>query len=557
VWNLDEAIRAPLDFRAAERIYVAIDLETTGLDKGTDRITEIAAVRFQGGRELARFETLVNPQKSIPARISQMTGISNADVAKAPRLQEVVPELKAFVGSDVAAVVEQSRFDQEFLEASGIKFQQPWYDTVELAQILLPGLASYSLGELCASLAIPAAPGDAEWTEAWQHAQPGHFVARNGIEWHTALQDARATAQLFWRLCQVASTLPDDIHRMLLEAAEHGGEWANTQFFVDTRRPAGAAPSSPTAAAHAPLGEVTAAEMDDAGVYATPVTEGAGPVRPIPEEELLALLLEGGPLASLLGGQFERREGQVAMAAQVLQAFNAGDYLLIEAGTGTGKSLAYLLPAGMFALVNQSRVVVATNTLALQDQLVEKDIPQVQALLAARPPTQLPSQAPFLQAAVLKGRQNYLCTRRLDAWRTSHALSPVELTVLAKVLVWLVRIGEGDAGDIVLNAPAERAIWARICSDAATCTEERCGGPSTLASRDFYWEARRQAETAHIVVVNHALLLADLAAGGRVLPPYRNLIVDETHRLEEAATDQMTYRVEWPAVQILLRRIAP
>jgi DNA polymerase III epsilon subunit-like protein len=105
VWNLDEATRAPLDYHAAERIYVAIDLETTGLEIGADRITEIAAVRFQAGRELAHFETLVNPERTIPPRISQMTGISNAAAAKAPRLEEVLPELLAFVGSDVAAIV--------------------------------------------------------------------------------------------------------------------------------------------------------------------------------------------------------------------------------------------------------------------------------------------------------------------------------------------------------------------------------------------------------------------------------------------------------------------
>ena len=118
-----------------------------------------------------------------------------------------------------------------------------------------------------------------------------------------------------------------------------------------------------------------------------PITEGSDPVYAVPEEELLGYFADDGPLASLLGGNFERRSGQVAMAAQIMHAFNTGDYLLIEAGTGTGKSLAYLLPAGLFALTNHCRVVVATNTIALQDQLVEKDIPQVQALLAVRPPT--------------------------------------------------------------------------------------------------------------------------------------------------------------------------
>jgi DNA polymerase-3 subunit epsilon/ATP-dependent DNA helicase DinG len=585
VWNLEEAIRAPADFRAAERIYVAIDLETTGLDNRVDRITEIAAVRFQGGRELARFETLVNPQKSIPSRIVQMTGISNAAVAQAPRLEEVAPELLAFIGSDVAAVIEHSTFDLPFLAAGGVRFHQPDYDTVELAQILLPGLASYSLSELCQALAITADSSPWEEADTWQQSQPDYFKARNGDQWHMALRDARATAQLFWRLCQFAATLPPAVHELLLESSLEANTWSYSQFFADTLSHRSYTVSAPAAAnrddaldvgVHAPASEHAAQSQGEA------VMEGNGQVHPVAEEALLGYLADDGPLASLLGGHFERRPGQVAMAAQVLHAFNTGDYLLIEAGTGIGKSLAYLLPAGLFALANRCRVVVATNTIALQDQLVEKDIPQVQALLAARPPADphlstLP-EPPALQAAVLKGRQNYLCTRRLHAWRTNHALSPIELTVLAKVLVWLALIGEGDAGDIVLNAPAERAIWLRICSDAATCTEERCGGTIRrqarpgfgapagdptggsaylLGTRDFYWEARRQAEAAHIVVVNHALLLADLTAGGRVLPPYRNLIVDETHRLEEAATDQLTYRVEWPAVQMLLRRIAP
>ncbi len=113
------------------------------------------------------------------------------------------------------------------------------------------------------------------------------------------------------------------------------------------------------------------------------------------------------------------------MAAQVLHALNTGDYLLIEAGTGTGKSLAYLLPAALFALTNGCRVLIATNTIALQDQLISKDIPQVQALLAVHPPpsTADGGEETVLQAAVLKGRQHYLCTRRLHEWRTSHACS--------------------------------------------------------------------------------------------------------------------------------------
>ena len=539
VWNLEPAAGAANGIAAGERIYVAIDLETTGLDAAGDSIIEIGAVRFQGGRELERFDQLVKPPKPIPPRITQITNIRNSDVADKPTIEQVSAELLAFVGSDVAAVIAHSAtFDIGFLRAAGIDFHRPVYDTLELAQLLLPGLASYSLHELCQALGVGETPN------------------------HRALQDALATAELFRRLWQQAASLPPGIHATLLAQGEAAESWPYSSFFADTL---GRAEEQRARRNEAENG---IHQQEETTADHPPVTEGAGPVYPVPEAELLGYFAGDGPLASLLGSGFEQRSGQVAMAAQVLHAFNTGDYLLIEAGTGTGKSLAYLLPAALFALTNRCRVVVATNTLALQDQLVHKDIPQVQALLAVRPPgpphagaqdaaqgddkDTPPAEPPALQAAVLKGRQNYLCTRRLREWRTNHALSPVELTVLAKVLVWLALIGEGDAGDIVLNTPAERAVWTRICSDAATCTEARCS-----VERDFYWEARRAAETAHIVIVNHALLLADLAAEGRVLPPYRNLIVDETHRLEEAATEQLTYRVEWPAVQMLLRRIAP
>ena len=120
-----------------------------------------------------------------------------------------------------------------------------------------------------------------------------------------------------------------------------------------------------------------------------------------------------GPLSQLLASEFEQRVGQVEMARLVAQSLNAGDHLLVEAGTGTGKSLAYLLPAALWALANGRRVVIATNTIALQDQLIEKDIPQVQLLLAAE-------GKPAPRAALLKGRSHYLCLRRFAQWRANR-----------------------------------------------------------------------------------------------------------------------------------------
>lgn len=503
-----------------ERVYVALDLETTGLDARQDAIIEIGAVKFTADRVIERFATLVNPQRPIPARITQITNIRDADVAGAPTLDRVLPELRAFVGADVSALIaHNAAFDLGFLRAAGVHFQRPAYDTVDLAMILLPGAASYSLGELCLRLDIPL------------------------VDAHRALDDAEATGQLFRLLHQRLNDLPAPILRLIAESAE-GSAWSLASLFAASAAQAGARPNpgwiAPPTVFDVATDAATGAAEDDRHTVA---------ISPQLVEEFFA---EGGLLQAMFGAVFERRSGQVAMARQVTEAFNQGDHLLVEAGPGTGKSLAYLLPAALWAIANDARVVIATNTINLQEQLLEKDIPQVAALLEGR-------GLPPLRAALLKGRQHYLCTRRFHEWRSSHRLSPVELTLLAKVLVWLPTTQSGDVSELAHLSDAETAIWQRLCSDGSACSRERCSRPLGAAyglpDMDFHLAARRRSEDAHLIAVNHALLLADLTSEGRILPPYTHLVVDETHRLEEAATDQLTWRVTWPEVRYTLARL--
>lgn len=512
-----------------ERIFVALDLETTGLDARTDAIIEIGAVRVVFDRAagpfacrvLDRFATLVNPLRPIPLRIQQLTGIRDADVAAAPPLVKVIPELLAFVSADVAGVVAHNAgFDFGFLQAAGIHFHRPPQDTFELASILLPGMASYSLGELCRQLDI-ALP-----------------------EAHRALGDATATAHLFTYLLQRLEHLPPWIASTLLTCGE-GCDWPPLLLLRDVAHTAHGLLMPPPVCQSQPLdlwlGAPSTLVLD----------QGPAPV-PIAPGAVETVFAPGGPLSRHFGAGFEARRGQLDMALRVANALNTGDHLLIEAGTGTGKSLAYLVPSALWGGLNQRRVTIATNTLTLQDQLLAKDIPQTQAMMADL-------AAPPVRAAVLKGRSNYLCTRRLFAWYQNRRLPAQELRVLAKVLVWLLETTTGDVGELFLPTPAERLIWTRLCSDPATCSPERCSGHAAGSSAppfvDFFLRARLAAESAHLLIVNHALLLADIAAGGRVLPPYSHLIVDEAHRLEEAATDQLSHRIDWPVIDALLGRL--
>lgn len=511
----------------AERIYVALDLETTGLDANRDKIIEIGAVRFQGQQILDRFSTLINPLRPIPLRIQQITGIRDADVAAAPPLPRVIPELLAFVRSDVAGLVAHNAgFDLGFLRAAGINLQRPALDTFDLAAILLPNQASYSLGELCRTLAVPLEDA------------------------HRALDDATATAQLFMRLLARLHTLPPATLSFIVEAGRNS-DWPLWPLFSAAEQPhlplfANAQLTAPNQGEEATLG-LGAANSPARSLNlakGTVLNEESTTYQTVPSAALTTFWAADGPLAQELGVHYEARPGQVAMANSVLNALNTGDHLLIEAGTGTGKSLAYLLPAALWCVPNQRRLVIATNTIALQDQLLQKDIPQVQALL-----TRSGQIAP--QATLLKGRSNYLCTRRLANWRRQTRLGPAELSFLAKVLAWLPTTTTGDVSELFLPSAAERALWAQVCSDGATCSPQRCQTEPDATGEhfvDYFWQARQQAEIAHLLVVNHALLLADIATSGRILPPYSHLIVDEAHHLEEVATDQLTFRTDWRAL---------
>jgi ATP-dependent DNA helicase DinG len=418
-----------------------------------------------------------------------MTGISNEDVADAPALAAVAPELLAFVGSDVAAVMaHNANFDIGFLRSAGIQFHRPVYDTLELAGILAPGLPSYSLGELCHTFGITI---DAA---------------------HHALDDAAASAEVFVVLQARARQLSVATLRELLASAERT-DWPYTHFFEDAlaavqRQPAAAAMPAPPAPPDPPA-----------------LRTGDLQLGAVSEDELAACFMLDGPLAQIMGPTYELRDGQVEMARQVMAAFNAGDYLLIEAGTGTGKSLAYLLPAALFALANRCRVLIATNTIALQDQLVDKDIPQVQAHCLPPRPLRLPQMAGGSGEAG-KGRAKRERRKKivLQAGRAQRASA------------------------LFLHAPSARMANQPPAQQRRV---DGAGQSARLAGAD-----RRRRRRRHRVVVNHALLLADLASEGRILPPYTHLIVDETHRLEEAATDQLTWRVTWPEVRYTLAQLS-
>lgn len=191
-------------------------------------------------------------------------------------------------------------------------------------------------------------------------------------------------------------------------------------------------------------------------------------------------------------------------------------------------SLAYLIPSIMWAMQNGERVVISTNTINLQEQLAEKDVPAINAALGIEG-----------RAAVMKGKSRYLCPLRLNDLRRNGPKTLEEVRLLTKILIWLPNTLTGDGDELFIPAPPERAAFLRLSAQNPSCNVGTCS-----ATDCYFHQARRLAESAHVVIVNHALLLADIAVENRALPEYHYLVVDEAHHLESAATDSLAFRID-------------
>src|SRR5581483_9027618 len=231
------------------------------------------------------------------------------------------------------------------------------------------------------------------------------------------------------------------------------------------------------------------------------------------------LLGPEGPFAREVPG-FAPRESQQTMAEAVEEAIADGSMLIAEAGTGTGKTFAYLVPA----LCSGKRVIVSTGTKTLQDQLFHRDLPRVRAVLGAR-----------LRTSLLKGRANYLCLYRLEQTAKDGRLASREqVAELQAIRAWAARTASGDRGEFAA-VPEESSLWPRVTSTAENCLGAECPKFADC----FVVKARRAAQEADLVVVNHHLLFADLAIKqegfGEILPGAHAFVLDEAHQIPELA----------------------
>lgn len=263
-------------------------------------------------------------------------------------------------------------------------------------------------------------------------------------------------------------------------------------------------------------------------------------------EKVLALLQEGGPLSRALPG-FEVRHEQLELLKRIVEAFNHGAVALIEAGTGTGKSIAYLIPALLNAVLFGERVLISTHTISLQEQIFRKDLPLLMRALGIE-----------THAVLVKGMGNYPCMRKLnDLSYEKMLMSEGERRQVEEVEALAAR-GSGTKSDLSFTPTA--ALWEMVGAEQESCNGQECPHYAECS----YINARKDAQEAKILIVNHHLLFADLAARAEtqnyatpaVLPPYTHIVIDEAHNLEEIATDYFSTRLSRLELLKTLTRIS-
>jgi ATP-dependent DNA helicase DinG len=491
-------------------VIVALDIETTGIDPQRDSITEIGAVKFNGQRIEGEWSSLINPERPIPPMITQLTGISNAMVSKSPTIHDVIPELTAFIGEH-PILGHNVKFDINFLNKHNILEFNDFLDTYEIAAVLLPSAGRYNLSALAEILHIPAPTS------------------------HRALADAQTTRSVYLRLFDIALDLPIDILAEIVRLSENV-EWGAEYIFHEVYQQRIQEKSS-SKITHKFIGPIF---TEPPPLDYEPLFPLENPVS-LDTDDIVSYIEYDGAFSKKFP-QYEYRHEQVELCRAITKAINLNHHLLAEAGTGVGKSIAYLIPAATWALKNNTRVVISTNTINLQDQLITKDIPDIQQVLGND-----------LHASILKGRNNYICPRRLQALRRLHLESVDEIRVLAKVLVWLRHSKTGDLSEINITGPNERAVWSRISANDEGCTSDSC--VNRMGGICPFYRAKQAALQSHLLVVNHALLLADVATGNRVLPDFDFLIVDEAHHLEDATTNALSFKVTQTDVDRIMREL--
>ena len=473
--------------------FVALDIETTGFDFQNDEIIEIGAVKYKEGSASEQFSVFIKPEKEVPLFIKQLTHITDEQLAGGEKIRDALKSLRNFIG-DKILVCHNASFDIGFLNVKLQDCDLPRisnriFDTLEISKIYLPFVFNHKLGTVA------------------------KFFELNLENAHRAIYDAEITGKILINLLKfIEENIPLKLNYHILEIARYIQPDTDLLFFLEKilehqKKYAILSKSSP--------------KIDPfRNNYIEHSVENP---RELTIEEIFGTK---GVFAEKFEN-YELREGQLQMAEAVLRNFESDEFLLAEAGTGVGKSFAYLIPAIIHTNKTQSRVVISTNTKNLQEQLFFKDLPTVKQCL----------NLPF-KATLLKGRRNYICEKK---WQESSldfdkSFTPFEARHFIYLPVWKEFTKTGDISENTsFNLKFAGNTWKKLAAERHFCLGRKCA----YFSRCSLMNVRQKAENSNLVIINHHLLLADMISDNSVLGEYEHLIIDEAHNLPHIAPAEL------------------
>jgi len=494
--------------------YVAIDLETTGLSPEEDSIIEIGAVKFRDGVAVEKFSKLVNPHRKLPAFITELTGIKDSDLKDAPVLEDLAESFISFIG-DSDIVGQNIGFDLSFLAeapSTAHRFVKSrtiprTHDTNLLARFIYPCFEGYGLANLSRFFRIS--------------------VKSN----HRAATDAEATGELFAKFMKKAGAIPlKEISLALGFVEGTASPLANSLRYVHRALMSG---YTTTAKSPDSLKGLSAGQTN---IYSC---EGESrPEEPVEEDRMRKLFVSTDRFEKVMPG-YQIREEQIGMSVETAAAFRQDKILVVEAGTGVGKSLGYLIPA----LLSGGRVIITTFTKNLQDQLFNDEIPRLGELFKFG-----------FSSALLKGRRNYLCRSKWKNWSISpeRIASPFLRERAALISRWVNATGTGDIAEIsAVRQGQGNGFFNLVVSEPGFCRGRRCSEVENCP----LMKIRNAAQKADLLIVNHSLVMADLLSEGGILGDFGRIVFDEAHHLESVATDQFGSDLTAPALRAALERV--
>ncbi len=493
--------------------FAVIDFETTG-SGSEDEAIQVGLVLIDEDRIVDRYSSFIRPHKEIPPFIEQLTGISNEMVSDAPLLEDVLVEMIPHL-QDRILVAHNVGFDLQFLQRS---LQQEGYlpfagrtlDTLDLLRMLFWGLGSLQLSMASAALGI-------------QHERP-----------HQADSDAEATARLLLRCLEKLNDIP---LLTLQRLNDLFADWSNDLGWL--------------------LGEVLRQrELDSEALQQREDMEyyrqfairpgfwtDEMPARSDGDEHFATMTYDefSDQIKHALQEKFEGfeiREAQEQMMESVYASLRDEKHLMVEAGTGTGKTMGYLIPALYYGIQNEAKITVSTHTINLQEQLRSRDIPLLQNIFPV----------PF-KAAVLKGRNHYLCLRKFEQKvnLNDFAHEQDDRLTAAQMLIWLGETAHGDDEELYFSNHT-KSFWSTVASDTESCLNRAC----PWFKKCYYHRAKHEANIADVVITNHSLLFSDVKADHRLLPGYEHLIVDEAHHFEDVANKHFGTEISYFSLVHLL-----